>query len=172
MRTDLETCNLKHETWSFFHTFCEKHLIIGKSDINLYIEPTGEVKQVFVQILRNKIHRARLTSCDVDYEGSLEIDIAYLEAAGILPYEKILVVNASNGQRLETYAIPGERGKGVFCLNGAAAHRGKPGDIVTIMTFAVMTPEEAGKHEPTVIVLDERNQIVAKRKGRTELPLN
>ena len=127
---------------------------------------------MLVQLLRNKIHRARLTRCDVDYEGSLEIDIAYLEAAGILPYEKILVVNASNGQRLETYAIPGERGKGVFCLNGAAAHRGKPGDIVTIMTFAILTPEEAKEHQPTVIVLDERNKITAKRKGRTELPLN
>lgn len=127
---------------------------------------------MFVQVLRNKIHRARLTSCDVDYEGSLEIDIAYLEAAGILPYEKILVVNASNGQRLETYAIPGERGKGVFCLNGAAAHRGKSGDIITIMTFAILTPEEAAQHQPTVIVLDEKNQIIAKRKGRKELPLN
>lgn len=127
---------------------------------------------MLVQLLRNKIHRARLTRCDVDYEGSLEIDIGYLEQAGILPYEKILVVNASNGQRLETYAIPGERGKGVFCLNGAAAHRGKPGDIVTIMTFAILTPDEAKEHQPTVIVLDERNNIVAKRKGRTELPLN
>ncbi len=127
---------------------------------------------MFVQILRNKIHRARLTSCDVDYEGSLEIDIDYLEQAGILPYEKILVVNATNGQRLETYAIPCERGKGVFCLNGAAAHRGKPGDIVTIMTFAVMTPEEAAGYEPTVIVLDEKNRITAKRKGRKDLPLN
>ena len=127
---------------------------------------------MFVQVLRNKIHRARLTRCDVDYEGSLEIDIAYLEAAGILPYEKILVVNASNGQRLETYAIPGERGKGVFCLYGAAAHRGKPGDIVTIMTFAILTPEEAKTHQPTVIVLDERNQITVKRKGRMELPLD
>ena len=127
---------------------------------------------MFVQVLRNKIHRARLTRCDVDYEGSLEIDIAYLEAAGILPYEKILVVNASNDQRLETYAIPGERGKGVFCLNGAAAHRGKPGDIVTIMTFAILTPDEAKQHQPMVIVLDERNQIITKRKGRTELPLN
>ena len=127
---------------------------------------------MFVQVLRNKIHRARLTSCDVDYEGSLEIDVAYLEAAGILPYEKILVVNASNGQRLETYAIPGERGKGVFCLNGAAAHRGKPGDIITVMTFAILTPEEAETHQPTVIVLDEHNRITAKRKGRKELPLN
>ena len=127
---------------------------------------------MFVQVLRNKIHRARLTSCDVDYEGSLEIDVAYLEAAGILPYEKILVVNASNGQRLETYAIPGERGKGVFCLNGAAAHRGKPGDIITIMTFAILTSEEAETHQPTVIVLDEHNRITVKRKGRKELPLN
>ena len=127
---------------------------------------------MFVQVLRNKIHRARLTHCDVDYEGSLEIDIAYLEAAGILPYEKILVVNATNGQRLETYAIPGERGSGVFCLNGAAAHRGKPGDTVTIMTFAVMTPEEAAKHQPTIIVLDEKNKITAKRKGRKDLQLN
>ena len=127
---------------------------------------------MFVQVLRNKIHRARLTRCDVDYEGSLEIDIGYLEEAGILPYEKILVVNASNGARLETYAIPGERGKGVFCLNGAAAHRGKPGDIITIMTFAILTEEEAKRHQPMVIVLNERNQITAKRKGRTELPLN
>ena len=127
---------------------------------------------MFVQLLKNKIHRARLTRCDVDYEGSLEIDIEYLEQAGILPYEKILVVNATNGQRLETYAIPGERGKGVFCLNGAAAHRGKPGDIVTIMTFAVMTPEEAAGHQPTVIVLDENNRITVKRRGKQELPLN
>ena len=127
---------------------------------------------MFVQVLRSKIHRARLTACDVDYEGSLEIDLKYLEQAGILPYEKILVVNATNGQRLETYAIPGERGKGVFCLNGAAAHRGKPGDIVTIMTFGIMTPEEASGHQPTVIVLNEENKVIAKRKGRKELPLD
>ena len=127
---------------------------------------------MLVQVLRSKIHRARLTACDVDYEGSLEIDLEYLEQAGILPYEKILVVNATNGQRLETYAIPGERGKGVFCLNGAAAHRGKPGDIVTIMTFGIMTVEEAAGHQPAVIVLNEENKIIAKRKGRKELPLN
>lgn len=126
---------------------------------------------MFVQLLRSKIHRARLTACDVDYEGSLEIDIEFLEKAGILPYEKILVVNATNGKRLETYAIPGERGKGVFCLNGAAAHRGSVGDVVTIMTFGMMTEEEAASHEPSVIVLDENNRIAARRKGRKELPL-
>ena len=130
------------------------------------------MNEMFVQILKNKIHRARLTRCDVDYEGSLEIDIEYLEKAGILPYEKILVVNATNGQRLETYAIPGKRGSGVFCLNGAAAHRGKPGDIVTIMTFAVMTTEEAAAWQPTVIVLDEKNRITAIRKGKVKLPQN
>ena len=123
-------------------------------------------------MLSGKIHTARLTDCRIDYEGSLEIDPELLAEAEILPYEKILVSNRENGSRLETYAIPGERGKGVFCLNGAAAHRGKPGDIVTIMTFAILTPEEAKEHQPTVIVLDERNTIIAKREGRTELPLD
>ena len=120
---------------------------------------------MFVQLLRSKIHRARLTACDVDYEGSLEIDVEYLEKAGILPYEKILVVNATNGQRLETYAIPGEPGKGVFCLNGPAALKGKKGDVVTIMAFSLCTPEEAAVIQPKVIVLDENNQII-QRKGR------
>ncbi|MBO7147260.1 MAG: aspartate 1-decarboxylase [Lentisphaeria bacterium] len=127
---------------------------------------------MLLEVLKSKIHRARLTCCDVDYEGSLEIDIEYLEKSGILPYEKILVVNATNGQRLETYAIPGKRGSGVFCLNGAAAHRGNPGDVVTIMCFAQFSPEELAEHLPTVIVLNEKNEIVARRKGRTELPLN
>ena len=127
---------------------------------------------MLLEVLKSKIHRARLTCCDVDYEGSLEIDIDYLEKSGIRPYEKILVVNATNGQRLETYAIPGKRGSGVFCLNGAAAHRGNPGDVVTIMCFAQFSPEELAEHLPTVIVLNEKNEIVARRKGRTELPLN
>ena len=125
-----------------------------------------------LELLKGKIHRARLTACDVDYEGSLEIDIDYLTAAGILPYEKILVVNATNGNRLETYAIPGPSGSGTFCLNGAAAHLGSVGDIVTIMCFAYFTEEEVKTHLPSVIVLDEQNRIVAKRRGRQELPLS
>ena len=124
-----------------------------------------------LELLKGKIHRARLTACDVDYEGSLEIDIDYLNEAGILPYEKILVVNATNGNRLETYAIPGPAGSGVFCLNGAAAHRGAVGDIVTIMCFANFSEEESRTHLPKVIVLDENNTIVAKRLGRQDLPL-
>ena len=115
-------------------------------------------------ICRSKIHRARLTHCDVDYEGSLEINIDYLEEIGMYPYERILVVNATNGERLETYAIPGPPGTPVFRLNGAAAHRGTPGDIVTIMSFGNCSEDEAKGFKPKVIVLDEENKIIA-RKG-------
>ena len=121
---------------------------------------------MLLEMLKGKIHRARITMCDVDYEGSLEIDIDILEKAGILPYEKILVVNATNGKRLETYAIPGEAGSGTFCLNGAAAHRGSVGDIITIMCFANFTPEEATTFRPRVVVMDEENTITAIRLGR------
>ena len=84
---------------------------------------------MLLEMLKGKIHKARITMCDIDYEGSLEIDSEILEKAGILPYEKILVVNATNGKRLETYAIPGKAGSKVFCLNGAAAHRGSVGEL-------------------------------------------
>lgn len=124
-----------------------------------------------LEMLKGKIHRARLTACDIDYEGSLEIDMDYLAAAGILPYERILVVNATNGNRLETYAIPGKAGSGVFCLNGAAAHLGRIGDIVTIMCFSFFTPEEAETFLPKIIVLDEKNRIIARRLGRIEQKL-
>ena len=117
-----------------------------------------------VQLCKSKIHRARVTSCDLDYEGSLEINQDYLEEAGIYPYEKILVVNATNGERLETYAIPGPRGRPVFRLNGAAAKKGSAGDIITVMAFGVFTKEEAQGFKPRVLVLDEGNRIV-ERKG-------
>jgi len=121
---------------------------------------------MLLEMLKGKIHRARITQCDIDYEGSLEIDIEILEKAGILPYEKILVVNATNGKRLETYAIPGVAGSGTFCLNGAAAHRGSVGDIITIMCFANFTQEEAATFRPRVVVMDEKNQVTAIRLGR------
>lgn len=114
-------------------------------------------------MLTGKIHRARLTACVVDYEGSLEIDPEILAEANILPYEKILVVNATNGERLETYAIPGTPGSKVFCLNGAAAHKGKPGDVVTIMAFSCCQEEEARTLHPTIVVLDEKNMITVKK---------
>ena len=115
-------------------------------------------------MLSGKIHNARLTACMLDYEGSLEIDPELLEEAGILPYEKILVVNRNNGKRLETYAIPGEPGSKVFCLNGPAAHHGKVGDVITVMAFSLMSEEEAREIDPPVIVLNEKNDIIM-RKG-------
>ena len=121
---------------------------------------------MLLEMLKGKIHRARITQCDIDYEGSLEIDIEILEKAGILPYEKILVVNATNGKRLETYAIPGVAGSGTFCLNGAAAHLGSVGDIITIMCFANFSQDEAATFRPRVVVMNEKNQIAAIRIGR------
>ena len=144
--------------------FSAKCLLIGK---RCDILPDNQTENhMFLEMIKGKIHRARLTHCDLDYEGSLEIDIDFLKKAEILPYEKILVVNATNGERLETYAIPGVAGSKVFRLNGAAAHKGKPGDIVTIMAFSMFTPEEAKTMLPKIIVLNENNDIVAVRRGR------
>lgn len=117
-------------------------------------------------MLSGKIHTARITLCEIDYEGSLAIDPELLEEAGILPYEKILVSNRNNGSRLETYAIPGVRGNRDFCLNGPAARLGKVGDVVTIMAFSLCSEEEARTISPTVIVLDEHNEIKLKKGGR------
>ena len=117
-----------------------------------------------VQLLKAKLHRAMLTAADLNYEGSLSIDQDYMDMAGILPYEKILVCNQSNGSRIETYAIPAERGSGMFCLNGAAARHGMPGDLVTIMVFALYSEEEAVRHVPRVVLFSEQNKVV-KMKG-------
>lgn len=110
-------------------------------------------------MLSGKIHTARITHCELDYEGSLEIDSELLDEAHILPYEKILVVNRDNGERLETYAIPGPAGSRRFCLNGPAARKGEVGQIITIMAFSVLSQEEAASWHPRVIVLDENNAI-------------
>lgn len=115
---------------------------------------------MLVQILKSKIHQARLTGCDLHYEGSLAMDLDLMDAAAIMPYEKILVVNATNGERLETYAIPAPRGSRTFLLNGAAARRGAPGDVITIMSFGGMTREEASRFTPTKIILDPDNRVV------------
>lgn len=111
-----------------------------------------------VQMLKCKLHRVMLTACDLNYEGSLSIDLDLLDLAGILPYEKILVVNQNNGLRLETYAIPAARGSLEFCLNGAAARLGMAGDMVTIMAFALLEPAEAVGFQPKVVVLSEQNR--------------
>lgn len=113
-----------------------------------------------VQLLKSKIHQARITHAELYYEGSLAIDLDLMDAVGLLPWEKILVVNITNGQRLETYAIPGQRGSRIFCLNGSAARRGAPGDQITIMSFCSVAATEIPTHRPRVAVLDKHNEII------------
>ena len=103
-----------------------------------------------VQLLKAKLHRIRVTEADLDYEGSLTLDPDDMEAVGILPYERILCADVENGNRFETYAIAGRRGSHVCCLNGAAAHKGKVGDRLIVMSFAQFTPEEAVGWQPKV----------------------
>jgi len=117
---------------------------------------------MLLEMFKAKIHQARITQADLFYEGSLSIDEDLLEAAGILPHEKVQVVNINNGNRFETYAILGKRGSGVIGLNGAAARLGVPGDMIIIITYAQMTEEEAKTFKPTVILVDEKNKIVKK----------
>jgi len=112
---------------------------------------------MLIQMLKSKLHRAVLTQCELNYTGSISIDRDLLDMAGILPFEKVLVVNQNNGSRLETYAIEAERGSRVFCLNGAAARLGEPGDMVTVMSFIQMTPEEARFWTPKAILLSDNN---------------
>ncbi len=112
-----------------------------------------------VEILKSKIHKAVITQADLHYEGSLGIDLDIMEKVGLLPYEKILVSNLSNGERLETYAIPAPRGSRSFLLNGSAARLGHVGDRIIIMNFAFMSAEDAQGFKPTVAVMTETNEI-------------
>ena len=105
---------------------------------------------MLLNILKSKLHRIRVTEACLDYEGSLSLDPDDMEEVGILPYEKILCSDVENGNRFETYAICGERGSHVCCLNGAAAHQGKVGDRLIVMAFAAMTEEEARGSKPKV----------------------
>ena len=107
-----------------------------------------------VQMLKSKIHRVTVTEADLNYIGSITIDEELMEAANIIQNEKVFIVNNNNGERLETYAIKGERGSGVICLNGAAARKASKGDVVIIMSFAIMDFEEAKTFQPTVIFPD------------------
>ncbi len=115
---------------------------------------------MLINMFKSKIHRAVVTEANLNYVGSITIDQNILEAANILPGEKVQIVNNNNGARLETYTIAGERGSGVFCLNGAAARLVQPGDIVIIIAYAMMDSEEAKTFEPSVVFLDSKNKIV------------
>src|SRR5512133_993489 len=108
---------------------------------------------MLVHLLKSKIHRAQVTAANLDYEGSLTIDRDLMDRIGLYPYERILCSNMANAARFETYAIPGDRGSGQIILNGAAAHLGKPGDRLTIMSFTEVEDKEAKTWKPKVIVL-------------------
>lgn len=107
-----------------------------------------------LEILKSKIHRVTVTEARLDYIGSITIDEDLMDAANIVRGERVYIVNNNNGERLDTYAIPGERGSGVICLNGAAARKVQPGDVVIIMAYASMTPDEAREFSPAVIFPD------------------
>jgi aspartate 1-decarboxylase len=110
-----------------------------------------------VTMFKSKLHQMVVTEANLMYEGSITIDQDLLDQAQLLPYEKVQVLNITNGQRLETYTIPGERGSRVCCLNGAAARLTQIGDRIIVIAYAEMTPEEAQTHKPHVVVVDEYN---------------
>jgi aspartate 1-decarboxylase len=117
---------------------------------------------MLVHVLKSKIHRATVTGASVDYEGSLTIASDLMEACGLYPYEKILCGNMANGARWETYVIKGSAGSGAIELNGAVAHLGKPGDLITIMSFTEVDPAAAANWKPRVAVLGAGNVIIDK----------
>ena len=111
-----------------------------------------------IEMLKGKIHRATVIQSELDYVGSITVDEDLLSAAGILEYEKVQIVDINNGSRFETYTICGEKGSGMICLNGAAARCVNAGDKIIIMAYGQYTPEEAKKHRPTVVFVDEQNR--------------
>ncbi|MEO5928375.1 MAG: aspartate 1-decarboxylase [Candidatus Kapaibacterium sp.] len=113
-------------------------------------------------MFKSKIHRAFITQAELNYEGSLTVDSDLLEAADLLPYEKVAVVNNNNGERFETYLIAGEPGSGIICLNGAAARKGAVGDQIIIISYTELSDEEARAYKPTVVHVDRNNRIVSK----------
>ena len=112
-----------------------------------------------ITMLKAKIHRATVTQAELDYVGSITVDMDLLEQAGILEYEKVQIVDVNSGSRFETYTIAGERGSGVMCLNGAAARMVQTGDKIILMAYAQVTPEEASELRPTVLFVDEKNKV-------------
>ncbi|WP_306533463.1 aspartate 1-decarboxylase [Geobacter sp.] len=116
------------------------------------------------RMLKSKIHRATVTGADLHYEGSVTIDLDLMDAADIIPYEAVAIWNVTNGSRLETYAIEGERGSGVICLNGAAARLVAPKDLVIIASFVNMDNKEALNHEPKLVFVDDQNRMLSTRK--------
>jgi aspartate 1-decarboxylase len=115
---------------------------------------------MYIEVLQAKIHNVRLTQTELNYTGSITIDMDLVDAAGMIPNQKVLIVNNNNGERFETYVIKGERASGTICLNGPAARKVQVGDIVIIISYASMEFEAAKKHQPISIFTDEQNRLV------------
>jgi len=115
---------------------------------------------MLVKLLKSKLHRARVTATKLHYPGSMAVDSDLMEAAGLLPYESVLVADLNNGNRLETYVVPAEAGSGEIVILGAAARLIQPKDIVIILSFGLFSPEEAKDIKPKIVVLDENNKII------------
>jgi aspartate 1-decarboxylase len=114
---------------------------------------------MFLDILKSKIHRATVTEADLNYIGSITIDEDLMDASGIVENEKVHIVNINNGERIETYVIKGKRGSGLICMNGPAARKTQKGDIVIIMAYTMITPEEAKSFKPKIVFPNENNRI-------------
>jgi aspartate 1-decarboxylase len=114
---------------------------------------------MFRTLMNAKIHRARVTEANLNYVGSITIDADILDAVGMVANEKVQVVNNNNGARFETYIIPGERGSGVFCLNGAAARLVQKGDIIIVISYAIVPEDKIAQHRPKIAIMDENNRI-------------
>src|SRR5690606_13403852 len=115
---------------------------------------------MIIEVLKSKIHRVRVTQAELNYVGSITIDEALIEAANIIPNEKVQIVNNNNGARFETYVIKGQRGSGIICLNGAAARLAQVGDVVIIISYAHMELEDAKTYDPILVFPDENNQLI------------
>lgn len=115
---------------------------------------------MLIEVMKSKIHRVRVTQAELNYVGSITIDEDLMDAANIVANEKVQIVNNNNGARLETYVITGERGTGTICLNGAAARMVQVGDIIIIISYAHMTPEEAKSHKPGLVFPDDNNKLI------------
>ncbi len=111
-------------------------------------------------MLRSKIHRATVTEANLEYEGSITLDEALMKAAGILPYEQVMVSNLNNGERFETYVIPGERDSGIVCLNGPTARKAVIGDRIIIFCYEYYSEEELQRFRPKIVRVDEKNRII------------
>lgn len=115
---------------------------------------------MYIEILKSKIHRVKITQAELHYVGSITIDEDLIDAAQLLENEKVQIVNINNGERLETYVIKGERGSGMVCLNGPAARKAQVGDIIIIISYALMDREEAKNHKPIIVFPNNNNHLI------------